>query len=197
MQIINGWPISDRHAAAHRRAATLHKTCSLNIIQGPNHTGTTASAGTHDGDGAEDVTCTCGRWLDALRCMRLVGFAAWMRDLRDAAGKPIPRHIHGILKGCPSPSAPAVKQLAAYAHRLDGLAAGGPDPWPTLWSANTWETYMASLTPRVYYVVRAGDTLARIAARFRMSWRTLYARNRATVGRNPNKIKPGQRLRIR
>ncbi|NYJ08907.1 transglycosylase family protein [Petropleomorpha daqingensis] len=45
------------------------------------------------------------------------------------------------------------------------------------------------------YVVKRGDTLARIAAAHGVSWRTLWAQNRA-VCHNPNLIYPGQRLSV-
>jgi nucleoid-associated protein YgaU len=45
------------------------------------------------------------------------------------------------------------------------------------------------------YVVKSGDTLARIAAAHGVSWRTLWAQNRSIVP-NPNLIYPGQRLAL-
>jgi nucleoid-associated protein YgaU len=48
------------------------------------------------------------------------------------------------------------------------------------------------------YVVQAGDYLSKIAARHRIAggWQALYALNRQVVGKNPNLIFPGQRLRL-
>ena len=48
-------------------------------------------------------------------------------------------------------------------------------------------------SPATRYVVRSGDTLSSIAARFavRGGWPTLYAVNRHLVGRDPNAIRPG------
>jgi hypothetical protein len=43
------------------------------------------------------------------------------------------------------------------------------------------------------YVVRSGDTLSRIAAAHGVSWRHLWAQNRAHVG-DPNRIYAGERL---
>jgi nucleoid-associated protein YgaU len=45
------------------------------------------------------------------------------------------------------------------------------------------------------YVVRAGDTLSGIAARFGMGWPALWALNRDRVA-DPDLIFPGQRLRL-
>ncbi len=44
------------------------------------------------------------------------------------------------------------------------------------------------------YVVRAGDTLSRIAARHGTTWQQLHAANRDTIGPNPNVLRIGQRL---
>jgi LysM repeat protein len=46
------------------------------------------------------------------------------------------------------------------------------------------------------YVVRAGDTLARIAARHGTSWQQLHALNHSVVGANPNILRVGQRLAV-
>ena len=45
------------------------------------------------------------------------------------------------------------------------------------------------------YVVKSGDTLARIAAANGVSWRSLWAQNQALVP-NPNLIYPGQQLTL-
>jgi LysM repeat protein len=47
-------------------------------------------------------------------------------------------------------------------------------------------------------IVRPGDNLSSIAARYGKTWQQLYAipANRQVIGSNPNLIKPGQRLVI-
>lgn len=45
------------------------------------------------------------------------------------------------------------------------------------------------------YVVRAGDALSMIATRNGTTWRELYAKNRDVI-ENPNKIFPGERIRV-
>lgn len=49
-----------------------------------------------------------------------------------------------------------------------------------------------------YYVVRSGDNLSKIAAKYHTSWQKIYAvpANRKVIGSNPNLIRPGQRLII-
>ncbi len=46
------------------------------------------------------------------------------------------------------------------------------------------------------YVVRAGDTLSKIAASHGTTWQQLYATNRDIVGSNPNILRVGQRLAL-
>ena len=49
------------------------------------------------------------------------------------------------------------------------------------------------------HVVRAGETLQSIAIKWYTradQWEKIYAANRATIGRNPNHISPGMKLRI-
>jgi LysM repeat protein len=49
-----------------------------------------------------------------------------------------------------------------------------------------------------FYVVKAGDTLSKIASQFHVSggWQSLYSMNRGVVGSNPNLIHPGLRLKV-
>jgi nucleoid-associated protein YgaU len=48
------------------------------------------------------------------------------------------------------------------------------------------------------YVVKSGDTLAKIAAKQSVAggWRQLYRANRTVIGGNPDVIRPGQRLAL-
>lgn len=45
-------------------------------------------------------------------------------------------------------------------------------------------------------VVRPGDWLSLIAARYRLTWQQLYALNQQTIGSNPNRIFPGEVLNV-
>ncbi|MGG0757567.1 LysM peptidoglycan-binding domain-containing protein [Brevibacillus laterosporus] len=44
------------------------------------------------------------------------------------------------------------------------------------------------------YIVKKGDCLSVIAARYGLKARDIYAKNKAVVGPDPNKVKPGQKL---
>lgn len=50
--------------------------------------------------------------------------------------------------------------------------------------------------PHRFYVVRSGDTLTGIAARFGTTWQALYEANRAEIGPDPDVIRPGERLAV-
>jgi murein DD-endopeptidase MepM/ murein hydrolase activator NlpD len=54
----------------------------------------------------------------------------------------------------------------------------------------------AAARPPAEIVVRQGDSLSGIAARYRIEWPGLYEANRAVVGGNPSLLTPGERLRI-
>ncbi|MFF3486988.1 transglycosylase family protein [Streptomyces sp. NPDC002701] len=46
------------------------------------------------------------------------------------------------------------------------------------------------------HIVRGGETLSGIAARYGTTWQRLHAANRAVIGGNPDVIVPGQRLNL-
>jgi nucleoid-associated protein YgaU len=46
------------------------------------------------------------------------------------------------------------------------------------------------------YTVKSGDTLSEIGQRHGVAWRDIHEANKDVIGDNPDKIKPGQKLRI-
>lgn len=46
------------------------------------------------------------------------------------------------------------------------------------------------------YKVQVGDTLSSIARKYNTTWQKIYEKNKATIGSNPNLIRPGQVLAI-
>jgi LysM repeat protein len=54
----------------------------------------------------------------------------------------------------------------------------------------------AAARPPADIVVRPGDSLSGIAARYHIEWPGLYEANRAVIGPNPDLLVPGERLRI-
>jgi LysM repeat protein len=54
----------------------------------------------------------------------------------------------------------------------------------------------AAARPPAEIVVRPGDSVSGIAARYHIEWPGLFEANRAVIGGNPNLLVPGERLRI-
>lgn len=99
------------------------------MYQGSYHSGTAASAGTHDGGGALDLkTTAAGKSPRQIRTMvealRRAGFAAWHR----AAPAWDPDHIHAIAIGDRDLSSGARAQVREYFAGGDGLTGSAPDP---------------------------------------------------------------------
>lgn len=46
------------------------------------------------------------------------------------------------------------------------------------------------------YTVKGGDTLTEIGQQHGVSWRDIHEANKDVIGDNPDKIRPGQKLRI-
>ena len=46
------------------------------------------------------------------------------------------------------------------------------------------------------YTVKSGDTLSAIGQHHGVAWREIYEANKDVIGDNPDKIRPGQTLRI-
>ncbi len=117
---------------------------SIVISQGSyNVGGVAASAGTHDGGGAVDVSVaplsTTQRW-ETVKALRTVGFAAWLRT--PAQGN-WPYHIHAIAIGDTDLSSGARDQVADYYVGKNGLASHAADDTPTAYRApfTWWEKY--------------------------------------------------------
>lgn len=95
----------------------------VSMMQGSyNGGGVAASAGTHDGGGAFDLSAFNA--TKRVRALRLLGVAAWHRLPSEG---PWGAHIHGIVDGDGSASAGAKRQVDAYHNRRNGLANNAPD----------------------------------------------------------------------
>jgi LysM repeat protein len=46
------------------------------------------------------------------------------------------------------------------------------------------------------YTVKGGDTLSEIGQQHGVAWRDIFEANKDVIGDNPDKIRPGQKLRI-
>lgn len=107
----------------------------LNVIQGSyNAGGVGASAGTHDGGGAIDVSAT-NHPERVVEALRQVGFAAWHRLPSQG---PWVEHIHAIALDDAEASSGAKAQMADYRARRNGLVGSAPDDGPQLNPIPVW-----------------------------------------------------------
>jgi hypothetical protein len=117
----------------------------LVITQGSyNPGGTPASAGTHDGGGALDISVsgmTSAVRTDVARKLRQVGFAAWVRTPAQGNWN---WHIHAIAVSDPDQSTGAQHQSGDYYLGFNGLANRAPDDGPVVTPKLTWEEYQRS-----------------------------------------------------
>ena len=73
-----------------------------------------------------------------------------------------------------------------------GVASGGIASSSSITKATT----AVAKTAAKSYTVSKGDSLAKIASRYGLTWQKLYSANKSVVGSNPNLIYPGQKLTI-
>ena len=123
-------------------AAKRLRGCKWVVTQGSyNPGGVGASAGTHDGGGAMDISVNsgCGARRNAVRALRTVGFAAWFRPTIPGLWD---KHIHAIAVNDTDLAAGAADQVSEYHRGFDGLSGDGRDTGPQV-PKHTWEWYKA------------------------------------------------------
>lgn len=102
---------------------------TIQLTQGSYSSGVSASAGTHDGGGAMDISCSSYAYdkkVSLVHWLRAVGFAAWHRPYNwDGAGGS--EHIHCEEIGNPNLSSGAKSQITQWNQGLNGLANRGSD----------------------------------------------------------------------
>ncbi|MEU0789016.1 peptidoglycan-binding protein [Amycolatopsis sp. NPDC005961] len=113
---------------------------TVSLTQGGyNPGGVDASAGTHDGGGALDISVSgmsSTTRTKLLTALRKVGFAAWYRT--PAQG--FDYHIHAMAISDPDLSSGAQHQTGDYYLGMNGLAGRGADDGPAVTKV-TWEEY--------------------------------------------------------
>jgi len=131
--------ISWRGVTANRRTVEmleiterrgLMSLAPLRIPQGSYTSGVSASAGTHSGGGALDISVrdlTTAERDRVVRELRETSFAAWYRPYLAGVW---PAHIHAIAIGDKEMSAAAAEQVVQYRNGQNGLANHGPDNGP-------------------------------------------------------------------
>lgn len=102
----------------------------LLVVQGSYNKGVGASAGTHDGGGAVDISVSGLSHKDRNEVvwqMRQCGFASWFRPTIPGLWN---EHIHAIAIGDKEMSNSARAQVIEYFGGGDGLVGSNPDPHP-------------------------------------------------------------------
>jgi hypothetical protein len=118
--------------------------------------GADASAGTHDGGGTADfISGDFSRlqYLHFVTCLRLVGFAAWLRPYVEGLW---PTHVHLVRIGDDSLSKGAYNQTVDFKNGLTGLASKRKDTLHEWVGWTTWEKYSAAQIPRTEFFGMSG-----------------------------------------
>lgn len=143
--------VSERTWAALEEAERLAGFRFVITQGGYNKGAVDASAGTHDGGGVVDIRArdlSATRRATVVRCLRRVGFAAWLRIRSQGFDVD---HIHAVLKGDKDLSRSAAAQVKSFEAGRSGLSSNRPDPTATPYRGVTWEKYLAArpkpLTP--------------------------------------------------
>lgn len=141
---VSGVVLNRRTNRMKKAAANIirqHFNCKIDVVQGSyNAGGVGASAGTHDGGGAMDVSVNRGCGLHhaaTVKALRQVGFAAWYRPTIPGTWE---HHIHAIAVSDPDLAGAAQDQVVDYYQGRDGLAGNGADNGPKV-KKITWEQY--------------------------------------------------------
>ncbi|MFI6263025.1 peptidoglycan-binding protein [Micromonospora sp. NPDC051006] len=114
----------------------------LTITQGSYSSSTPASAGTHDGGGALDLSVSgmsSTYRTNVVRQLRRVGFAAWLRTPSQGDW---PYHIHAIALADTDQSIGAQHQAGDYYLGFNGLANRAADDGPAVTPKLSWEEYL-------------------------------------------------------
>lgn len=138
-----GYPVNARTLAMLRAAEEVWGR-RYTLTQGSYSPGADpTSAGTHDGGGTLDLDAegmSTARRTAAVRALRQVGFAAWLRDLSQDDW---PWHIHAVAVNDTDLASPAQRQVGAYYEGRNGLRGNGPDDGPRVPKV-TYEQYLRS-----------------------------------------------------
>lgn len=137
----DGVRMNERTKKMLRRAEAILAP-RLNYMQGSYSTSVSASAGTHDGGGTVDISVrnmTSAQRTHAVKVLRQVGFAAWLRT--ESQG--FTPHIHAVAISDTDLSAAAQRQVGDYFLGRNGLASHAKDNGPKV-AKVTWEEYLRS-----------------------------------------------------
>ncbi len=140
-QSVSGVTLNGR-TAAMLKTAEGYAGMSFSLTQGSYNVGVAASAGTHDGGGALDVSIPntnseTPQITKIVQALRKAGFAAWHRFSPPFGAA----HVHAMAIGDTQESSAGASQIPDYANLKDGLANHGPDPQQS--TAGEWTSQWA------------------------------------------------------
>jgi len=124
-----------------RELDRLTPTIPVYVMQGGwNAGGVSASAGTHDRDAVDIAAAhlTPAQRAEIVRCLRAMGWAAWLRT--PAQG--FAWHIHAVPAGWGDVSQGAAYQVREYLAGRNGLVSRARDDGPRDWVGRTWADYV-------------------------------------------------------
>lgn len=124
----------NKRTAAMLRLWQFNSLTDFYVLQGSYNSSVGASAGTHDGGGAVDLSVHGLGSLSSkkyhVKQGRLAGFAAWYRPTISGLWS---EHIHAIAIGDDEMSSGARTQVIEYYNGDDGLAGSGNDQDPRVY----------------------------------------------------------------
>lgn len=128
-----GRTVNQRTKALLQRAAEIYGD-DFTLTQGSyNRGGVAASAGTHDGGGVVDISVSSmssGQRAQAVKALRMAGFAAWLRTPAEGFAY----HIHACAIGDKDMAPLAESQVQSYFNGRSGLRSNlrvtDPLHWP-------------------------------------------------------------------
>ncbi len=132
--------VTDARTLAMFTALEVVSPVSLTVTQGSYNTSVSASAKTHWGGGALDISArghslALSRQIEGLT--RKIGFAGFFRPESSSWHA----HYHLIAKGCPDLHPQASAQVIDYQAGRNGLVGNGDDTGTRAWVSWTWEQY--------------------------------------------------------
>ena len=124
--VFRGERMNVRTKVMLQRAELYKGGAPFTVTQGSYSKGVAASAGTHDGGGALDVSVRGKSQAEInrmVKALRRAGFAAWQRTPADGFSP----HIHAIAIGDREAAPLAKQQMQSYFAGRSGLRGNAPD----------------------------------------------------------------------
>jgi LysM repeat protein len=89
-----------------------------------------------------------------------------------------------------------ISSLMSILVAIQPKIASAQELMPAYYSSPVIVTMATANTEPVTYTVKSGDSLARIAPKYHLTWQSLYCDNKKLIGSNPNVINLGEKILI-